>query len=171
MTNTQPLLLLGSLPFDVSYLPLFAIGMGVIIGIPSVVLMSRASGWRRLAERYPDRNQGRGTSVRSGQLVLNRTIYKMGVRFTADESQLHIAMSALARLGHRPLSVPWPEIDATHDEWPWVPVKGEPMVRLTFAAHPDIRMLVRTRVARRIAEASGGRLHIDGMRAPVVAGS
>ena len=171
MTDTQPLLLLGSLPFDVSYLPLFAVGMGVIIGIPSVVLMSRASGWRRLAESYPDRNHGRGTSVRSGQLVLNLAIYKMGVRFAADESHLHIAMSALARLGHWPLSVPWSEVEATRDEWPWFPFKGEPMVRLTFAAHPDIRMLVRTRVAERIAEASGGRLQIDGMRAPVAAGN
>ncbi len=159
------------LPFDVRYLPLVAIGMGAIIGIPSVVLMARWSGWRRLAERYPDRNSGRGMSVRSGQVVMNKTLYKMGVRFTMDESHLHLAMSRLARPGHRPISVPWSDVEAARDEWPWFPFKGEPMVRLTFAAHPEIRILVRLAVGRRLAEASGGRLEIAGVREPVAAGS
>lgn len=159
------------LPFDVRYLPLFALGMGAIIGIPSVVLMARWSGWRRLAERYPGRDPGRGTSVRSGQLVMNRSLYKMGVRFTMDESHLHLAMSRLARPGHRPISVPWSDVEAARDEWPWFPFKGEPMVRLTFAAHPEIRILVRLAVGRRLAEASGGRLDIAGVREPVAAGS
>jgi hypothetical protein len=160
-----------SLPFDLRYLPLAAIAIGAVIGIPGVVLMGRWSGWRRLAERYPDRNPGRGTSVRSGQLVMNRTLYKMGVRFTMDEQYLHVAMSMLARLGHRPLSVPWSDVAAARDEWPWFPFKGEPMVRLTFAAHPDIRILVRMGVGRRIAEASGGLLRITGLRDTVAAGS
>jgi len=159
------------LPFDVRYLPLFALGLGAIISIPGVVLMGRWSGWRRLAERYPDRNSGRGTSVRSGKLVMNKSLYKMGVRFTMDEQYLHVAMSLLARLGHRPLSVPWSDVAAARDEWPWFPFKGEPMVRLTFAAHPDIRILVRMAVGRRIAEASGGRLRIAGLHDTVAAGS
>ena len=154
------------LPFDVRYLPLLAVGMGVIIGIPGVILMARGSGWRRLAESYPDRNQGRGRSVRSGQLVLNRTVYKMGARFTADESHLHVAISPLARLGHEPFSVPWPEVEATRDEWPWFPFKGEPMLRLTFAAHPEIRMLLRMRVGERIGEASDGRLTLQRLDVP-----
>jgi hypothetical protein len=158
-------------PFDVRYLPLAALAIGAVIGIPSVVLMGRWSGWRRLAERYPDRNAGRGTSVRSGQIVMNKSLYKMGVRFTMDEQYLHVAMSMLARLGHRPLSVPWSDVTAARDEWPWFPFKGEPMVRLTFAAHPDIRILVRMGVGRRIAEASGGLLRITGLRDTVAAGS
>ena len=159
------------LPFDVRYLPLAAMAIGAVIGIPSVVLLGRWSGWRRLAERYPDRNAGRGTPVRSGQLVMNKSLYKMGVRFTMDESHLHLAMSMLARPGHRPFSVPWAEVEAARDEWPWFPFKGEPMVRLTFAAHPDIRILVRMGVGRRIAEASGGRVRIAGIRETVAAGS
>ena len=102
---------------------------------------------------------------------MNRSLYKMGVRFTMDESHLHLAMSLLARPGHRPFSVPWAEVAAVRDEWPWFPFKGEPMVRLTFAAHPDIRVLVRMGVGGRIAEASGGRLGIAGTRETVAAGS
>ena len=148
------------LPFDVRYLPLFALAMGAVVGLPSTVAIGRWSGWRGLAERYPDRNAGRGRSFRSGQLVMRMTVYRMGVRYTMDESHLHIAMSALARLGHSPLSIPWPEIEARSDEWPWFPLKGAPMVRLTLAARPDLRILVKVRDAERIAEGSGGRLSV-----------
>ncbi len=151
------------LPFDVRYLPLFAIGMAVIVGIPATAMMARWSGWRRLAERYPDRNAGRGRSFKSGPLVMNRSVYKMGVRFTMDESHLHFRMSALARPGHAPFSVPWSEIEASRDGWPWFPLKGEPMVRLTVAADPGIRILVRMRDGQRIARESGGKLTIDGV--------
>jgi hypothetical protein len=149
------------LRFDVRYLPLFAIGMALIIGVPATAMLARWSGWRELAERYPDRNAGRGRSFKSGPVVLNKSVYKMGVRFTMDESHLHFRMSALARPGHSRFSVPWAEIEASRDEWPWFPFKGEPMARLTMAAHPEIRVLVKMRDGRRIAEASEGRLTID----------
>ena len=152
------------LPFDVRYLPLFAVGMAVIIGVPATAMLARWSGWRQLAARYPDRNTGRGHSFKSGPLVMNKSVYKAGVRLTMDESHLHFRMSALARPGHGPFSVPWSEMQASPDEWPWFPFKGEPMVRLTVAAYPELRILVKARDGRRIAEASGGRLAIEGMR-------
>ena len=163
------------LPFDVRYLPLIAVGMAVIIGVPATAMLARWSGWRQLAERYPDRypdrNAGRGRSFKSGPLVMNKSVYKMGVRFTMDDSHLHFRMSALARPGHSPFSVPWQEIEASRDEWPWFPFKGEPMVRLRIAAYPELRILVKARDGRRIAEASGGQLAIDGMREAAAATS
>jgi hypothetical protein len=137
--------------------------MAVIIGVPATAMLARWSGWRQLAEHYPDRNAERGRSFKSGPLVMNKSVYKAGVRFTMDESHLHLRMSALARPGHRSFSVPWSEIETSRDEWPWFPFKGEPMVRLKMAAHPEIRILVKMRDGRRIAEASGGRLTIDGV--------
>ena len=135
--------------------------MAVIVGVPATAMIGRWSGWRPPAERSPDRNAGRGGSFRSGPLLLNKSVYKVGVRFTMDESNLQFRMSVLARPGHAPFSVPWCEIEASRDEWPWFPFKGEPMVRLTTAAYPVTRILVRMRDGRRIAEASGGRLKID----------
>ena len=41
----------------------------------------------------------------------------------------------------------------------------EPMVRLTIAAYPDLRILVPMRDGRRISEASGDKLTIDGVGA------
>ena len=158
------------LPFDLRFLPLLAVGMAVIIGVPATALLARSSGWRQLAERYPDDNSGRGRSFKSGPIVMNRSVYKAGVRFTVDESHLHFRMPALARPGHPPLSVPWREIEASRDEWPWFPFKGEPMVRLTISAYPELSILVKARDGRRIAEASGGRLGIDGLRKAAAVG-
>jgi hypothetical protein len=137
--------------------------MAVIVGVSSTAMMGRWSGWRRLVERYPNRKTGSGQSFKSGSLVMRTTVYKMGVHFTMDESHLHFRMSVLARPGHPPFSVPWSEITASRDEWPWFPFRGVPMVRLTLAAYPDIRILVRMRDGMRIAEGSGGRLRIDGV--------
>ena len=158
-------------PFDIRYLPLVALGMALIVGVPGTAMIGRWSGWRRLVERYPDRNTGRGRTFTSGPLVMNRSVYKMGVHFTMDESHLHFRMSMLARPGHSPFSVPWSEIEASRDEWPWFPLKGEPMVRLTLAAYPDIRILIRVQDGRRIAEASGGRITVDEMREAAAAGT
>jgi hypothetical protein len=103
------------LPFDLRYLPLFAIGMAVIIGVPATAMIGRWSGWRQLAKRYPDRNTGRGSSFKSGPLVMHKSVYRMGARFTMDESHLHFRMSVLARSGHSPFSVPWSELEASRD--------------------------------------------------------
>jgi hypothetical protein len=71
----------------------------------------------------------------------------------------------LARPGHSPFSVPWSELAASRDEWPWFPFTGEPMIRLTIAAYPNHRILVPMRDGRRISEASGDKLTIDGVGA------
>lgn len=148
-------------PFDLRYLPLFAFGLAVIAIVPMTAFVSHASGWRRLAERYPNKTTGRDTTFKSGPVVMNKSVYKAGVRFTIDESHLHFAMPAVSRPGHSPFSVPWSEIDVSPDEWPWFPFKGEPMVRLSLAAVPDLRILVRQRDGQRITEGSGGRLQIN----------
>ena len=169
MRRARPFLLLPAIVaagapsgFDVRYLPLFAIAIGAIIAIPYLRLIGRSSGWRRLAERYPDHNARHARSFRSGPAVMNRSVYRGGVRFTPGDAHLHFAMPGLARPGHRPFSVPWSDIMASHDEWPWFPFQGHSMVRLTLAADPDLRILVKARDGKRIVEESGGRLTIAG---------
>lgn len=152
----------GSTAIDVRYLPLFALGMGAIIYIPYLALIGRSSGWRRLAESYPNHNARHARSFRSGPAVMNRSVFRGGVRFTPGDAHLHFAMSGLARPGHRPFSVPWSDIAASHDEWPWFPFKGHSMVRLTLAADPGLRILVKARDGRRIVDESGGRLTLHG---------
>jgi len=156
--------------FDLRYLPLLGLALGMITWAPMVTLTGRWSGWRRMAAHYPDRNTRRGRSFRSGQMVMNMSVYRGGMRLTPDETHLHFAPTALARPGHPPFSVPWSDIEAAYDGWPWFPLKGHPVVRLTLAAEPDLRILVQIKDGRRIVEGSGGQLELGEPRRLAPAG-
>jgi hypothetical protein len=128
--------------------------------VPMLTLCGRWSGWRRLAGLYPDRIAGRGRSFRSGSMVMGLTSYRGGARLTTDDSHLHFSMGAFLRAGHPPFSVPWTDITASRDEWPWFPLRGHPVIRLTLARHRGLRILVSVSSGERIVAASGGRLHL-----------
>ena len=155
------------LPFDLRWLPLLVLGLVVITWAPMLLFTGRWSGWRRLAGLYPNRNTGKAPSFRCSPVLMGMTNYRSGARLTADESHLHFAMSAILRPGHRPFSVPWSEVTVSRDEWPWFPLKGHPMVRLTLAQHGDLRILVPAKGGERIAAASGGRLTLGTLAAPM----
>jgi hypothetical protein len=149
------------LPFDVRWLPVMVLGLIVIAWAPFLFLTGRTSGWRRLAALYPDRNPGTARSFRCSPILMGISNYRGGARLTPDESHLHFAQSALQRPGHYPFSVPWSDIAASRDEWPWFPMKGHPMVRLALAKEPDLRILIPVRDGERIVAASGGSLALD----------
>jgi hypothetical protein len=149
------------LPFDARYLPLLVVALVVIAWAPFLFLTGRTSGWRRLAALYPDRNPGTGRSFRCSPVLMGISNYRGGARLTPDESHLHFAQSALQRPGHPSFSVPWSDITASPDEWPWFPMKGHPMVRLTLLKDPDLRVLIPVRDGERIVAASGGWLSLD----------
>ena len=150
--------------FNPKYLLWFVLGWIVIAWVPMLTLTGHLSGWRRVARTYPDRNSGRGRSFRSGPILMGRSNYRGWGRLTTDESHLHFAVGAILRAGHPPFSVPWRDITASRDEWPWSPFKGHPVIRLTLARHPGLRILVPVAAGERIAAESGGRLTLDGSR-------
>ena len=152
------------LPFDVRWLPLMVIALVVIAWAPMLILTARTSGWRRLAALYPSRNPALGRAFRCSPVLMGISNYRSGARLTPDESHLHFALPALQRPGHPPFSVPWSDISASRDEWPWFPMKGHPMVRLTLAKDPDLRVLIPVRDAERLIAASGGQLVLDHSR-------
>jgi len=152
------------LPFNPRYLPLYAVGWMVIAWIPLLTMLGMWSGWRRLAGLYPGRMVTRGRTVRCGSMVMGLTNYRSGVRLTADDSHLHFSMLAPFRPGHPPFSVPWSDITATRDGWPWFPFKGDPVVRLTLARQGGLRILVPVKGGEGIVAASGGRLGLSESR-------
>jgi hypothetical protein len=154
------------LPFDPRYLPWVGIGWFVITWAPFTTLVGLWSGWRRLAGLYPDRNSGRVRSFRSSPVVMGMVNYRAGVRLTADEAHLHFSMSAFFRPGHAPFSVPWSDVAASRDEWPWFPLKGLPFVRLSLAKYASRRILVPLADGQRIVAASGGRLELSELPRP-----
>jgi hypothetical protein len=162
----------GTRKFNIRYLPLFLLGwillIGIPIGIPATTLLGRWSGWRRLAAFYPDRPVHGGRRFRCA-LIMRATWYRGGVRLTADACHLRFSVWPLCRPGHRPFSVPWSDVSVSRDEWPWLPFKGLPMLRLTLAKDPGIRILVKVPVGEGIIAASGGRLELS--EPPAAAGN
>ena len=154
----------GAGKFNIRYIPLLLLGwillIGVPIGIPATMLLGRWSGWRRLAALYPERPVHGGRRFRCS-LIMRVTWYRGGVRLTADASHLRFSVWPLCRPGHRPFSVPWSDVSLSRDEWPWLPFKGLPMMRLTLAKDPGIRILVKVPVGEGIIAASGGRLKLS----------
>jgi hypothetical protein len=150
--------------FNVRYVPLLLLGwillIGIPIGIPTTMLLGRWSGWRRLAALYPERPIHGGRRFRCS-LIMRVTWYRGGVRLTADDSHLHFSVWPLYRPGHRPFSVPWSDVSMSRDEWPWLPFKGLPVVRLTLAKEPNLRILVQMSIGEGIIAASGGRLELN----------
>jgi len=154
------------LPFNPRYLLWFALGWVVIAWVPMLELTGRWSGWRRLARLYPHRSTGRGGSFRTGSLLMGLTNYRGGARLTADDSHLHLSMGAFLRPGHPPLSVPWSDVTVSRDTWPWFPLKGHPVIRLTLAKHSGLRILLPVKDGERIVATSGGRLQLSGPNLP-----
>lgn len=116
------------------------------------------SGWRRLARSYPGRDHGRGGWFRASPILMGMTNYRGGARLTPDDSYLHFSMSLLNRLGHPPFSIPWSDITASRDEWPWLPFKGHPVIRLTIAQHQSLRLLIPLKAGERILASTAGRV-------------
>jgi hypothetical protein len=154
------------LPFNPRYLLWFALGWVVIAWVPMLALTGRWSGWRRLARLYPHRSTGRGGSFRAGPLLMGLTNYRGGARLTADDSHIHFSMGAFLRPGHPPFSVPWSDVTVSRDTWPWFPLKGHPVIRLTLAKHRGLRMLLPVKDGERIVAASRGRLQLSGPSLP-----
>jgi hypothetical protein len=149
------------LPFNTRYLPWLGIGWFVITWAPFMILIGMWSGWRRLAGLYPDRNTGRVRSFRCSPVVMGLANYRGGVRLTADEAHLHFSMSAFVRPGHPPFSVPWSDVTVSLDEWPWFPLKGNPVIRISLAKYASRRILLPVADGERIVAASGGRLQLS----------
>ena len=148
----------GWLAFNPHHLPLYGLAWMVIAWVPFLTLCGVWSGWRRLADLYPARIAGRGRTIRCGFMVMGVTNYRSGARLTADNSHLHFSMWGPFRPGHPPFSVPWSDVAASRDQWPWFPMKGHPVIRLTLARRRDLRILLRASDGEGLKSASGGRL-------------
>ncbi|MCG8649423.1 MAG: hypothetical protein MI861_06305 [Pirellulales bacterium] len=78
-------------------------------------LMSRISGWHRLARRYPDQPvRGDVARMRSGKI--GGISYYSCLTFRASEQGLRVSVALPFRIGHRPFYIPWDEFhDIKHD--------------------------------------------------------
>jgi hypothetical protein len=141
------------LPF---WFPYFVLIIAVVV-IPATWILGRAGAWSRLAERYPAVSAQDGHRIDCGFLVVGRMTYNHMARLTAGSSHLHVSMGVHLRPGYPTFSIPWSDITATRDVWRWS-LPPAPVVRLTFTRDPQVRFLIRPRVADEVVAASGRQL-------------
>ena len=72
-------------------------------------LLSRLSGWSRLAEHYPASQGivGESAHMRSGRI--GAVHYHSALSFRVNDEGLRIAVAFPLRLGHPPIFIPWEE--------------------------------------------------------------
>ena len=133
MTETWPFLL---------FIPAFAALWCVVCFVIGAI-----GGWRSLAERYAlDASLFRGKTwrMRSGRMGLAR--YNGILTLGADARGLYLAVFALFRPGHAPLSIPWEDIEIRERS-------GFLMRYLDFSFrhHPGVRLSVPQRLGEEVA--------------------
>jgi len=106
------------------------------------LVATRRSVWRRLAELYPGvPPRQRVRSLFVSRVVVGRAFYKNTIRFSLDDTYLHVSGLGPFRLWQPTFSVPWSEISATPDDYPWG-LWDSRVIRLTLARDPAARVLV-----------------------------
>ncbi len=101
-------------------------------------LLSRISGWHRLAERYPGIRtiEGETASLRSGRI--GPVNYYSCLKFGINDEGLLISIAPPFRLGHRPLFIPWSDFHNVKEDGMMYSQKvkasiGQPTItRMTF---------------------------------------
>jgi hypothetical protein len=127
--------------------PFFFAGVWILV----MRLLSFVSGWHRLAERYHHPEEFRGTVLRNQSARLRGVNFNRVLDIGAGEEGLYLVPMILFRLFHKPLLIPWGEIEA------------EPFrrflsggVRLTFRSVHGVPLELSRRAHERIMERRGG---------------
>jgi len=79
-------------------------------------LMSRISGWHRLARRFPATRplDGETAYLRTGRI--GAVTYHSCLRFHVTDDGLGIAIAIPFRIGHSPLFIPWDQFHHVKDD-------------------------------------------------------
>lgn len=128
--------------------------------------LNRGTLWHRLAELYPSASpRTSGRRLFASRVVVGTGFYKNTTRLSVDETHLHVSGLGPSRLWLPTFSVPWSDISATYDDYPWG-LWNSRVIRLTFARDPGIRFLVWPGEFERLTKASGGRLRLPESQTP-----
>jgi hypothetical protein len=115
------------------------------------VLISRLSGWHRLAQTYRASSPLEGTSwgMQSAALRFGAS-YNNCVRFTVNPLGMGMAVAIAFAPGHPRLFFPWAEIRVSRQTRFW-----GPCVVCTFQREPSMALQISPRLAARIQTAIG----------------
>lgn len=115
--------------------------------------ISYCGGWWALSNSYPSAagEIKKRWSFQSGMMRM-MTGYGGCLNFGATERSLVLSILLLFRPGHRPLHIPWEDIEMDRYT-PWLMT---PRIRLRFKKVPGIPLIIRERLAKEISKANAG---------------
>ena len=133
--DTAPLVVFAFMPL-----------MFIAIWCFTLAIISLFSGWGKLAEQYQSSRQFTGTVYSFQSVRMKRAQYTNALKLGADRTGLYLAPCGIFRPFHKPLLVPWNEIQVHPHE---TSLRGGN--RLTFASVPGITLDLNHRILEDIA--------------------
>ena len=128
--------------FPVVFLFIF-VGMWILV----LKKLSLMSGWVKLAERFHFQEKFKGKYYRFQSARLNKINFSSSLEMGMDEMGLYLVPMILFRIFHKPIFIPWAEIEA--EPFSRFLFKG---YRLKIRTYPDISLEVFTKAFERMLE-------------------
>lgn len=126
----------------------FFIFLWVLVGY----IVSRMSGWHRLAQRFQTDAKFPGTLSRWFYATMERGVsYNNALRIGADSNGLYLASQILFRVWHPSLFVPWVEVRVEPSRWRDFYLR----VTLVLGEKDQVPFRISRRMARKLRSAAG----------------
>jgi hypothetical protein len=123
----------------------------IVLWIFVNLLISRLTGWARMAGHYPDMGGFSGKKWRFQTITTRRGMgYKGSVNVGADARGLYLSVFFLFRFGHPPIFVPWRDITITEEK-----IFKIQLLELRFKKTENLSVRIVAKLGDRIAEAAG----------------
>jgi len=107
--------------------------------------LSKKSGWSRLTEKYQFSQKFEGQYFRFQSAKMNKINFNSALEIGVNDSGMYLVPMILLRLFHKPILIPWNEIQA--EPLKRFLFKG---YRLTFRSFPSIKMEISDRTFDKI---------------------
>jgi len=135
----------------VSLNPLYFAIFFVILWILLNFIISRLTGWARMAAHYHKAGGFTGKVWRFQTITTRRGMgYRGSTNVGADSRGLHLSLFFLFRFGHPPLFVPWRDITITEKQ-----IFRSKALELRFRKTGDLPVRIFAELGARLAEAAG----------------
>jgi hypothetical protein len=132
----------------------------ILLWVVLMVVISRISGWSKLAGHYREASPYEGRKFRFQSASMRWAMgYNNCLTFGPGQDGLHISAALALRIAHPPLMVPWNEIAATE-------YRGRFFggYRLHFSQCPGVTFIITRKLMKKITDAFGGSSPIREMK-------
>ena len=135
----------------VSLNPLYFAIFFLVLWILVNFIVSRLTGWARMATHYRNVGGFTGKIWRFQTITTRRGMgYKGSTNVGADSRGLYLSLFFLFRFGHPPLFVPWSDITITEKQ-----IFRSKALELRFRKTEDLHVRILARLGDHLAEAAG----------------